>query len=147
MLTTSDFNQGESIFRVAFLLAELPSQLISKKIGPDRWIPTQMVLWSIVAMSQAAIKSKATYMLCRVLLGALEVNMCYPDKKINLANASQGGFIPDLVLWLSYFYTSRELPTRLSFFWTALSVTTILTAFFAFGIFHLEGHLGLAGWR
>jgi MFS family permease len=52
-----------------------------------------------------------------------------------------------LVLWLSYFYTSRELPTRLSFFWTALSVTTIISAFFAFGIFHLEGHLGIAGWR
>ncbi|KAF2420212.1 MFS general substrate transporter [Tothia fuscella] len=129
-MNTNDFNQGESIFRVAFLLSELPSQLISKKIGPDRWIPTQMVLWSIVAMSQAAMKTKGNYILCRVLLGVLE-----------------GGFIPDLVLWLSYFYTSRELPTRLSFFWTALSVTSILAAFFAFGIFHLEGHLGIAGWR
>jgi hypothetical protein len=59
----------------------------------------------------------------------------------------QGGFIPDLVLWLSYFYTSRELPTRLSFFWTALSVTGIATSLAAFGIFHLEGHNGLAGWR
>jgi hypothetical protein len=59
----------------------------------------------------------------------------------------QGGFIPDLVLWLSYFYTSRELPIRLSFFWTALSVTTIVTSLLAFAIFHLEGRHGLAGWR
>lgn len=28
---------------------------------------------------------------------------------------SQGGFIPDIVLWLSYFYTSRELPIRLRY--------------------------------
>jgi hypothetical protein len=120
--------------------------LVSKKIGPDRWIPTQMVLWSIVAMSQAAMKTKGHYLLCRVLLGILEVSEKYSSVLIP-TNLTQGGFIPDLVLWLSYFYTSRELPIRLSFFWTALSVTSIVTAFFAFGIFHLEGHLGLAGWR
>ncbi|KAL2071872.1 hypothetical protein VTL71DRAFT_13107 [Oculimacula yallundae] len=129
-LNTNDFNLGNTVFRVSFLLAELPSQLISKKLGPDRWIPIQMVLWSIVAMAQAAMQNKAGFLACRALIGMLE-----------------GGFIPDLVLWLSYFYTSRELPTRLSFFWTALSVTSVISSLVAFGIFHLEGHRGIAGWR
>lgn len=129
-LTTNEFNLGNTIFLVSFLLAELPSQLISKKVGPDRWIPAQMTLWSIVAASQCALTSKSNFYATRSLLGLLE-----------------GGFIPDIVLWLSYFYTSRELPIRLSFFWTSLSITGIVTSLLAFGLLHLDGVHGLAGWR
>jgi hypothetical protein len=129
-LTTNDYNTGNTIFKVSFLLAEIPSQLISKKLGPDRWIPMQMIAWSIVAASQAALSGRGSFYACRALIGMLE-----------------GGFIPDLVLWLSYFYTSKELPIRLSFFWTALDGTQIITSILAFGLLHMRGIHGIAGWR
>ena len=121
---------GNTIFLLSFLLAELPSQLVSKRIGPDRWIPMQMIMWSVVAAAQVGLQGKASFYACRSLLGLLE-----------------GGFIPDLVLWLSYFYTSAELPIRLSWFWTSLNVTGIVISLLAFAIFHLEGVNGIAGWR
>ncbi|KAL7619530.1 hypothetical protein AAE478_010070 [Parahypoxylon ruwenzoriense] len=129
-LDTNDYNYGHSIFLVSFLLAELPSQLVSKAVGPDRWIPMQMVLWSFVAISQCALTGRLSFLITRSLLGFLE-----------------GGFIPDLVLWLSYFYTSCELPIRLSYFWTTLSVTGIVTSLLAFALLHLRGVLGWEGWR
>lgn len=129
-MNTNDYNTGQTIFYISFLCAELPSQLISKKIGPDRWIPIQMVSWSLVASLQAFLSGRSSFFACRVLLGLLE-----------------GGFIPDNVLYLSYFYTSLELPIRLSFFWVSYQFTSIVSAFLAFGILHLRGYNGLAGWR
>lgn len=71
-LTTNDYNNGMSVFYCSFLFAELPSQMIGKKLGPDVWIPIQMVLWSAVAMSQAAISGKTSFYITRWLLGMLE---------------------------------------------------------------------------
>lgn len=129
-MTTNDYNLGQTLFLVSFLCAELPSQLISKKIGPDRWIPIQITLWSIVALLQSLLSGKSSFLVCRVLLGVLE-----------------GGFIPDTVLWLSYFYTSKELPFRLSLFWTSLSITQIIASLLAFGLLRMRGVNGWEGWR
>lgn len=56
-------------------------------------------------------------------------------------------FIPDVILYLSYFYKTKELPFRLSLFWTSYTLTQIASAFLAFGILRLRGVSGMEGWR
>ncbi|KAH3905515.1 hypothetical protein HBI56_200120 [Parastagonospora nodorum] len=129
-MNTNDYNYGQTIFYLCFLSAELPSQLISKKLGPDNWIPIQMVSWSLVASFQAFLSGRTSFFACRALLGLIE-----------------GGFIPDNILYLSYFYTGWELPGRLGWFWVSYQSTNIISAFLAVGILRLRGHNGLEGWR
>ncbi|KAK9235874.1 major facilitator superfamily domain-containing protein [Lipomyces kononenkoae] len=129
-LTTNDMNNGNTIFSVCFLLSELPSQLVSKKLGPDRWVPTQMLIWSVVAFSQFWIKGRSTFFATRALIGIFE-----------------GGFIADITLYLSYFYTGVELPVRLGYFWAALTIANIIASFLGFGILHMGGVGGHEGWR
>ncbi|KAN0102897.1 MFS general substrate transporter [Hyaloscypha variabilis] len=129
-MDTNDYNMGNTAFKLAFLCAELPSQLLAKWIGPDIWIPTQMVVWSIVGAAQYGLKGRTSFLVCRALLGML-----------------QGGFIPEIILYLSYFYKHHELSLRLGFFWTASTMADVMGAFLAFGILHMRGVEGQSGWR
>jgi MFS family permease len=83
-MNANDFNYGQTIFLVSFLAAELPSGLISKKLGPDIWIPFIIFSRSIVSAARAGLQNKAGYFVCRCLLGLL-----------------MGGFIPDTVLYVA----------------------------------------------
>ncbi|KAK1675755.1 major facilitator superfamily transporter [Colletotrichum godetiae] len=129
-MTTNDFNYGQTIFLLSFLAAELPSGLVSKKLGADVWIPSIMVGWSITAGCQAFLSNRAGFYAVKALLGLL-----------------MGGFIPDIVLWLTYFYKSNELPLRLAWFWTALSTVNIVGSLVAAGVLQMRGVAGWAGWR
>ncbi|KAI1317764.1 major facilitator superfamily transporter [Xylariaceae sp. FL0255] len=129
-LTTADYNLGQTLSKIGFLLAELPSQLISKRLGPDLWIPIQICIFSFISGSQFFLQGRALFLVTRFLVAVF-----------------QGGFIPDMILYLSYWYTAKRLPIRLAWFWTSTELVEIGTGFAAVGLLSLRGTLGYAGWR
>lgn len=129
-ITQNQFNYGMTYFYLGFLLAELPSQLISKFVGADRFIPIQLTLWSVCAICQSKMTSPGAYYTLRVLVGVLE-----------------GGFIPDTSLWISYFYTNKQFAVRSGWFYLANPLTNVFSSLLAAAILNLDGKGGWSGWQ
>lgn len=129
-INTNDYNNAQNMYRVGFLVAEIPSQMIGKWLGPDRWIPVQIILWSIASGGQFFMQNRAGFFACRFFIGLF-----------------MGGFIPDSILYLSYFYKKTEMPIRLALFWFVDSMSGVVASFLAYGILHMRGVAGIEGWR
>ncbi|KAH8690905.1 major facilitator superfamily domain-containing protein [Talaromyces proteolyticus] len=122
-LSTNDYNNAQNMYRVGFLIAEIPSQMIGKRLGPDRWIPSGIG-------GQFFMHNRAGFFACRFFIGLF-----------------MGGFIPDSILYLSYFYTKSEMPFRLAMFWFVDSMSGVIASFIAYGVLHMRGVDGHEGWR
>ncbi|KAK9451566.1 major facilitator superfamily domain-containing protein [Limtongia smithiae] len=129
-MTNNDYNVGQSVFLVCFLVMEIPSQMIIRYLGPEVWIPVMMSAWGIVAFCQAFINNRASFLATRALLGLCE-----------------GGFIPGLVLYLSSFYKSKELAVRYSWIWSASQATDIVSSLLAVGILQINSTNGWYDWQ
>ncbi|TLD33020.1 hypothetical protein PspLS_00763 [Pyricularia sp. CBS 133598] len=128
-LTTDDYNNGTTIQIIFFLAAEFPVQLAAKRYGFKYILPSLMMAWGTVSWAQAWQHDRASFLICRALIGLCE-----------------GGFIPATILFSTYFYTSKELAVRLAAFWSTLNVARVISALLAAGILQMRGVGGHPGW-
>jgi MFS family permease len=126
----ADINLAQTLFTVGFIITEIPFNIISKRIGPERFLPITMVLWGITTWSQIFIKDASGLYAARFFVGALE-----------------GGYIPGFALYISRYYTNRELGLRFALFWASNSIAGALAGPLAIGLLSLRGRGGLAGWQ
>ncbi|GAA5822225.1 hypothetical protein JCM3770_005857 [Rhodotorula araucariae] len=129
-ISQADYNLGNTLSKLGFLSAELPSQMIGKKIGVDIWLPMQICIFSVLSAAQFWMNGRASFLAFRFLIAFF-----------------QGGFIPDVILYLSYYYSKNELPVRLAFFWSINYIADMATAFLAVGLLKMRGIGGYAGWK
>jgi len=125
-----DINLAQTLFTVGFIITEIPFNVISKRIGPERFLPITMVLWGIVTWSQIFIKNASGLYAARFFVGALE-----------------GGYIPGFALYISRYYTNPELGLRFALFWASNSIAGALAGPLAIGLLSLRDRGGLAGWQ
>ncbi|KAK9462567.1 major facilitator superfamily domain-containing protein [Lipomyces oligophaga] len=117
-LTQADYSTGQTIYTVAFMIFEIPSQVMQMVVGPVLWLPLETIIFGISAFSQTFVNSKTTHFICRACLGG-----------------SQGGYIPGLSFYLTSFYKTSETSLRVAIFWMTMYITNALSALLSTFIF------------
>ncbi|BGP00241.1 hypothetical protein JCM10021v2_003922 [Rhodotorula toruloides] len=115
---------------VLYIVFELPSNLLLKKVGAHFMLPGMVTLWGICCCMTGFVQNYGGLVAARLILGMLE-----------------GGVFPGLVLYLSSFYRRHELQTRISLFFSAASLSGAFSGLLAAAIINLDGKGGQEGWR
>jgi sugar phosphate permease len=78
-LTSNQYNACLSVFFATYVIFEVPSNLIIKRLRPSRWIPMTMITWGIIMTLMGLTNSYGSLLACRLLLGAAESGL-FPGK-------------------------------------------------------------------
>ncbi len=111
-------------------LFEVPSNLVLKRFTPSRYIAAITTAWGIVATLTGVVQSYAGLIVCRLLLGALEA-----------------GLFPGMTIYLTFFYTKRELALRVGYLFVSSALAGAFGGLLAYAIGHMDGVAGQRGWR
>ncbi|RDB27444.1 hypothetical protein Hypma_004085 [Hypsizygus marmoreus] len=128
-MTNKEYSIALTVTYVPYIVAELPSNLLLKTVGPDYMLPTMLTLWGVVTTLQGIVKSYSGLLAARFFLGLLE-----------------GGVFPGLVLYLSCFYPRQKLQWRISGFFSTASISGAFSGLLAFGIINMDGVGHRPGW-
>jgi hypothetical protein len=93
-MTGNQFQLAVSLLFVTYVTAEVPSNLVIKKLGPSRWIAFITVGWGLVATLMGVVQSYGGLIACRLILGALEVRSIGAQQ--SQANITQAGLFPGM---------------------------------------------------
>ncbi|KAL8736245.1 MAG: hypothetical protein Q9166_000400 [cf. Caloplaca sp. 2 TL-2023] len=76
------YNNALQVFFIPYILFEIPSNILMRKIFPSTWISGIVVSWGIIIVCQGVTQSFAGLIICRTLLGGFEAGF-YPGQPIN----------------------------------------------------------------
>lgn len=121
------FNWALSIFYIVYLLVEVPSNIILKKVGPKYYIPFLVAGFGFVSLCTAFVDDFAQLCTARAFLGIFE-----------------GGTMPGIAFFLSSFYKRQELYFRIGIYVSAASMAGAFGGLLATGLARIP-RWGVAG--
>ncbi len=129
--TDQIYGVGVALFFVGFILFEIPSNLMLDRIGVRKTFLRIMVLWGLISAGMVFVRTPMQFYVVRFLLGA-----------------SEAGFFPGVILYLTYWFPSSTRARMNSVFLLSLPISGALGSLFSGAIMHgFEGTLGLRGYQ
>jgi len=124
------YGMSLTVLYVAYVLCEIPSNLVLARVGARLWMARIMITWGIAsAATMFAVGMWSLYGI-RALVGVAEA-----------------GFLPGMLLYLTYWFPGSCRARANALFMMAIPATIAIASSISGFILHMEGFLGLAGWR
>ncbi|KAK6435873.1 hypothetical protein LTR95_007940 [Oleoguttula sp. CCFEE 5521] len=129
-MSADQYNWVQSVYFTAYIIFEVPSNLLLKKFTPRLRQSRICLSWGIVLTCHAAVQNKESLYTVRFLLGMMEASV-----------------FPGLAAQLTSWYRSDEMgkPIMCMFGWQNLS--GVVGSLLAYGISYMNGLCGLEAWR
>ncbi len=128
------FNWALSIFYIVYLLVEVPSNILLKRIGGRFYLPLLVCGFGLVSICTAFTVNFEGLMVARVFLGIFE-----------------GGAMPGMAFFLSCFYKRNELLFRMGIYVSAASIAGAFGGLLATGLARVPewgvGSMRIHTWR
>jgi ACS family tartrate transporter-like MFS transporter len=120
---------GVGIFFVGYLLFQLPSAAVLRRIGPRWWIAGSVIGWGTMATLMAAIQTPLHFYVLRFLLGVFE-----------------SGFAPGVVWYVSQWLPQQYRARAIAGTMLAIPTSVIIGGPLSGGLMSLDTG-GIASWR
>lgn len=125
------YGWGAGIFFIGYALFETPSNYILHRVGARLWIARIMVSWGVASALMAVVWNEHSFFALRFLLGATEA-----------------GFMPGVVLYLTYWIPRERRAQILAAFLFSIPLSTVVGAPVSGVLLSLtDGLAGLRGWQ
>ncbi|TFK64617.1 MFS general substrate transporter [Pluteus cervinus] len=129
-LAPDAYNTSLALYFVAYVLFEVPSNIILKRFNPQIWLPTLTLSWGIVSLCQGLVTNQLQLYWIRILLGITEA-----------------GLFPGVIYVFSVYYRRHERGWRVAIFFGGAALAGAFGGILAFLIAKMDGMGGKKGWQ
>ncbi|KAK3356486.1 MFS transporter [Lasiosphaeria hispida] len=129
-MTADEYNWVQSIYFISYIVFEVPSNLLLKRMSPRNWQTRILLSWGIVLACHTAVKNKEGLYAARFFLGLAEA-----------------GMFPGIAAQLCSWYRSDEMGKPIMWMFGFQNCSGIIGSLLAYGISYLDGVGGLSAWQ
>lgn len=119
--TGTRFNIALLVFYIPYILVDVPSNLLVKRLRAGIYLPALITAWGLVCTFMGFVQSFAGLVACRLLLGLCE-----------------GGILGGVIIYLAMFYRRGEMLLRSGLFYCAAPLSGAFGGLLASGLATIE---------
>lgn len=124
-----DYNLALAVFFPSYVIAEIPSNILIKRLRPSIWLTIIIVSWGLIMICMGLVKNLKGLITCRIFLGIAE-----------------GGLFPGVSYFITMWYRRHECGFRIALFFSAATAASAFGGLIARGIAEMDGFGNIAGW-